>query len=355
MKHATAYGRKLFQVPTSLFAPGRQGIAFDAPEDTRYAHAAGGFDHVLHVFPAPWKGIRAAAGSLPGHKLAIPVKGRLNPADVAQFFTSIDTWRLNRFVFHGMSETAADLIGRMADAGLSDQVYLVYHGNVSQWYHDHERQHAFAAIELAQKGLVRRIHVLKNNHPLVEGRSFLPMLLNLPPALGPMPAEETSDEVSVFIPGTHDWRKNLHCNALGAALSADVSRILHYAREIHLPPPYASKLKHVQFSSRETTFRLMAQSRCTLNVSLAECHPMVGLESEAVGTPCLRGPLRLDALEDHPYVKLVTVEDPTSPFEILNVLQRLLSAARSELAEMMRDYNVAMTGISLRRYLDFIG
>jgi hypothetical protein len=242
----------------------------------------------------------------------------------------------------------------MADAGLSDHVYLVYHGNVSQWCHDHERQHAFAAIELAQKGLLRRIHFLKNNHPLVEGRSFLPMLLNLPPALGPMPAEETSDEVSVFIPGTDDWRKNLHCNALGAALSSDVSRILHYAREIHLPPPYDGKLKHVQFSSRATTFRLMAQSRCTLNVSLAECHPMVGLESEAVGTPCLRGPLRLDALEDHPYVKLVTVEDPTSPFEITARLEGVLGTQDGESKQMIREYLAALTATALSRHMDFL-
>ncbi len=56
----------------------------------------------------------------------------------------------------------------------------------------------------------------------------------------------------------------------------------------------------MRFVDREGTFPLMAEIMVTLNVSPTETHQTVALESEAVGTPCLRARLFLDALEDHP-------------------------------------------------------
>jgi hypothetical protein len=123
---------------------------------------------------------------------------------------------------------------------------------------------------------------------------------------------------------------------------------------VKLPEPWQARLRHVRFVDREGTFRLMAESLATLNVSLTECHPMVALESEAVGTPCLRARLFLDALDDHPYVRAVEVEDATSPFEVRDVLRRVLGIPRPELKDMIGDYLTAVDRVSTSRYGDFL-
>ena len=81
---------------------------------------------------------------------------------------------------------------------------------------------------------------------------------------------------------------------------------------------------------------------------------MVNLESEAVGTPCLRGPLNLDVHEDHPYVRLVSVSDPTSPFEIRDGIDHIAAVRTAELGEMISDYLKSINQVSLKRYLDFL-
>ncbi len=337
----------------ALARDGKFASAFDfnAPEDTKYAHKADGFDGVLHVFHREWLGIRAAAGSLPGQKLAISASGPLIRADIRNFFGCAEAMKASRFVFHGMSDNAAHLIRHLAKAGLSHLVYLVYHGNVSQWCYEPERRIAFKALEIIRRGHARRIHFLKKDHCMVEGRTFMPMLLNMSPVV---PVKSSNSAGSVLIPGTDDWRKNVFCNALGAAMSGNVNSIIHYAKSIELPPPHSGKLRHVNFADRSSTFQLMALCMCTLYVSIVECHPMVNLESEAVGTPCLRGPLNLDVLEDHPYVRLVNVADPTNPFEIRDGIDRVAAVPRAEIREMMSDYLCSVNRTSLLRYRDFL-
>ena len=81
---------------------------------------------------------------------------------------------------------------------------------------------------------------------------------------------------------------------------------------------------------------------------------MVALESESVGTPCLRKKLFLDALEDHPYVRAVEVEDPTNPFDIRDVLRLLLKIPKQDLAERMQDYLQKVNSLAITRYLEFL-
>jgi hypothetical protein len=330
-------------------------FGWNLPEDTAYAHQLPAFGGVLHVFHGQWLGIRAAAGSLPGQKLAINASRKLTPKDADVLAAEIGSRNPARIVVHGMSDSAALLVRRLSAAGLAGQTFLVHHGGVAQWCYEPERKLAFQAIALAQEGHVKRFHILKRNHGLLGEKSFTPMLLNMSPVVKTPAAPPGGREAAVFLPGTEGWIKNLHANALGAAMAAGVGDVLHYARKITLPEPWQSRLKHVPYVDRRGTFGLMAGSMATLNVSLTECHPMVALESEAVGTPCLRGRLFLDALEDHPYVRAVEVEDATSPFEIRDVLQRLLSIPEKERAGMINDYLAAVNKLSVARYGEFLG
>jgi len=329
-------------------------LALDRTADTRYAQADPAFAGVMHVFCQTWMGIRAAAGSLPGRKLAIASSGDLSRTEEAEFLGLLARERISKVVFHGLPDLAQSLIDCLARAGASDIAYMVYHGNVAQWEDQDERRAALAAIALAGDRKIRRLHFMQRNCPLAADRSFVPMLFNPSPRHpAPIGSGNSHDDV-VFIPGTSTWRKNLHVNALGAALSSGVSRVMHYARDLELPRPYDAKLRLASYVDRAATFGLMARVGCTLNVSLVECHPMVGLESESVGTPCLRGRLNLDAGEDHEYARLVRVEDPNSPFDVQRQLDRVLALPRLDRLEMIRDYTAQMDRTSFDRYREFL-
>jgi len=328
---------------------------WNSADDTRYAHQDERFSGVVHVFHRQWLGIRAAAGSLPGNKMAIDAHRKLSLSEtreIVEWLSGSD--RFSRYVFHGMSDNAAAVIGALSVAGLAERSFIVHHGSVAQWTFEPERKLAFQAIALARDGHVKRLHIMKHGHSLLGERSFTPQLLNMSPVLNDAATPPSVRRAAVFIPGTDGWIKNLHGNALGAAMLPEVEQVLHYSRAIQLPEPWQARLRHVQFVGRANTFQIMAECLATLNVSLTECFPMVSLESEAAGTPCLRNKLFLDALDDHPYVRAVEVEDPTSPFNIRDVLKRLLDIPEREQSEMMREYLLAVNSLSMSRYREFL-
>jgi hypothetical protein len=329
-------------------------LALDRAIDVKHAHVDPAFSGVLHVFCQTWMGIRAAAGSLPGHKLAVASSGDVTRKEEAEFLGLLAREQISKVVFHGLPDVSQSLIDSLARAGAADLAYLVYHGNVAQWENQREREAALGALALASSGKIKRLHIMQRDCPLAGLRAFVPMLFNPSPKHhAPVGSGRSQDDV-VFLPGTNIWRKNLHVNALGAALSSGVSRVMHYARDLMLPAPYSAKLRKASYLDRAATFGLMARVGCTLNVSLVECHPMVGLESESVGTPCLRGRLNLDAGEDHDYVRLVQVEDPSSPYHVQRQLDRVLAVLKPERLEMIRDYTAQMDRISLERYREFL-
>ncbi len=115
-------------------------FGWNLPEDTAYAHKLPAFKSVLHVFHGQWLGIRAAAGSLPGEKLAIDASGKLSRKQADGLVAEIGARKLTRIVAHGMSDSAALLVRRLSAAGLAEQTFLVHHGALTQWCYEPERK-----------------------------------------------------------------------------------------------------------------------------------------------------------------------------------------------------------------------
>jgi SAM-dependent methyltransferase len=344
-------------LPVLLGAQTEPLLHWNSAADTRYAHSIAGFEKVLHIFHQEWFGIRAATGSLPGMKLAIPAERPLAGAHYKELIETLRSEQPLRIVFHAMSDNMAALIRLLAHAGLQDRLYLVLHGAPAQWTAPHERHIIFTAFDIARSGLIRKIHVLKAGFDLPLGCLFRPMLFNLSPNISthsPVIHRNKRSNRVAFLPGWALFRKNIWTNALGAALSDRIDELWAYAQELVLPPSAPSKLKIVPFHNRDQTFQLMALSSITLNVTLVDCHPMVNVESQALGTPCLRGPLFLDALEDHPYMSLTAVTDPTSVREIRESIDRLLEIEETERAELIRDYQKQSDLMSVERYKEFL-
>ncbi|MBS7695765.1 MULTISPECIES: class I SAM-dependent methyltransferase [unclassified Chelatococcus] len=351
----TARRPEVDQQPTP---PARQSASpfslWDIEPDTRYAHDVPGFGQVLHVFHKEWFGIRAAAGALPGRKLALsaePVNGRVLRETVRAILAA----GVQRIVFHGFSENTPAIVEGLAGQGFGERMFLVHHGGTTQWINNRERHYAFGVIDLLRRGRLRKAHFMRPGFDFPVCGLFRPLLFNLSPQHGasdcfrsdPLPA-------TVFAPGWAGWIKNVSTNVLGAALSPSVEKIWVYAEDLALPPPLDAKLQHIQFRDREDTFRRMAASQMCLNASLIDCHPVVNLEAQSLGRPCIRGPLFLDALEDHPYVRLTQVDDVSAATEVRAAIERVLDIPRDEREHLTRDYQAQSNAIAIDRYREFL-
>lgn len=327
---------------------------WDAPVDVEYSHKNEQFKGVLHVFHRQWLGIRAAAGSLPGMKLAIDAHDRLSRSDFKTIANTILSRGTTRIVVHAMSPNMAELVRYLSAVGMAQSIYIVYHGNIVQWCSEQERRFALSAIDLQRAGRARKLHFMKAGNDVPDVPSSGRLLLNMSPIVPDHYRQRTRSFNHVLVPGTSGWRKNIFCNALGAAMTPQVERVLHYASDVEIPRPFESKLERVEHVDRRTTLRLMSNCVSTLYVSVVECHPMVNLESEAVGTPCLRNPLFLDALEEHDYVRLVEVGDFASPLAISEKLRRVMSVDRNEMVDLIEDYLSKLNRLAMLRYVDFL-
>lgn len=330
---------------------------WNARQDVIYSHIKSTMSDVLHIFHSGWHGIRAAAGSLPGTKLAI-TDAMLSIEQMRVLVEEIISSRPTRIVFHGVSDNTFLLVNILAARGLANILYLVFHGSPMMWHSDQERRFAYSAIELKKRGNIKSLQFMKADLEIQGVDLFSPLLFNMSPRVSAAGIEllpKPLTRVTAFLPGWRLVHKNIFVSALGAALSPKVEEIQVLASDLILPAPASEKIRRVTTRSRETTFALYASSAFSLNISIIDCHPMVNVESQAFGRPCLRGRLFLDALEDHEYVKNTTVENPSSTVEIRRVIDRLLSIDGREINEMTVDYQKLSDGVAIARYHEFLG
>jgi hypothetical protein len=326
---------------------------WDAHQDVRFAHRDTQLESVIHVFHKEWHGIRAACGSLPGQKVAIP-ETEMSDIQLDALLREIISRYRSKVVFHGMSVNFERIISGLARRGFKEALYIVFHGSPAQWWNATERKLAFAAIELAQKGIIQRLHIIKSGMELPDIDLFRPMLLNISPKLPATSKVQKEEKYTVFIPGWGNWIKNVFGSALGAASNSKVAKIWVFAKDLELPGSLNNKLQQLMPREREATFTLYQRAQLTLNISLVDCHPMVNVESQTVGTPCLRSNLHLDCHEDHPYIGIVNVNNNNSTQAIKDGIERVQAVPTAEMRDMIFDYQKLIDLISLDRYKEFL-
>lgn len=333
-----------------------QKAIWNADQDCRYSHHDSGFDRVCHAFHQEWFGIRAAAGSLPGQKLAISASATWNPGDLVAIGERLSNLRIQAVIVHGMSVAMKILVEVLKRSGGLD-VYLVWHGTTTQWIGEDERDLMSMVLELNRRGLFRGVHAIRRGMGgLFAGNYFVPQLLNMPPALARVRIlSRRKENVSVLCPAWNVLRKNLYTNVLAGAISERVSSILVLARDLSFPASFGEKVRVLPQRTHAGTLDLMASVDLVSNVTVVDCHPMVNLEALAAGTPTLEGPLFLDALEDHPYKKLVRVEDAMSVSDIQRAIEQVIAVPQQEINQMLDDYRLQLTAIVRQRYLQFLG
>jgi hypothetical protein len=330
-------------------------VEFDAETDRRYARAnsAQRFQRVAHIFHQNWHGIRSAAGTLPGHKVALPLHRSLRHRDLIEIIERLHGWGIQKVVFHGFSFTAVRVLKALNGEGIA--CYLVWHGNLSQLVWKPEVEFFECALNACQRGRFRRAHMMKAGMGQVFPKSYEPMLLNSPPLTGQtrlVPAFAGKTAIAL-VPAYSDIRKNLHSSLVGAALSQSIDEVLYYSK-VHGKVPAMARCKRIEYTGHAKHLKLLHDIDVTVNVTTIDCHPMVDLEALAAGAMAITGPLFLDALEKHPYTKLSQVDNPFNVKGISDRLDALKDIKSDELALIIGDYIEQLVSISQARYCEFL-
>ncbi|WP_250477002.1 methyltransferase domain-containing protein [Caballeronia sp. INML1] len=350
-------GDDLAQKSFTRAFPLEQSFEWQAARDTIYANPDSRFAQVCHVFHQDWVGMRSAVGALPGWKLSIPSAQGIPVADIERIVALLRQHDIRKLVLHGISDPMYALTLALARVGFDAQ-YLVWHGTTTQWVWEDERRFAHRAIQMAREGKVRRFSAIRRGlGPIVGERNFAPQLVNMPPLFSNRTVARRSprrEDCHALAPSWNDLRKNLATNVLAAQCVDRIGRIHVVAKDFDLPKWLAPKLTKVAYRDHTGMLEMMASMDLVLNVTTIDCHPMVDLEAMSVGTPCVRGPLFLDGLEDHEYVRLTSVDNPMSVEDISRCIERLLSVETHTLDGMMSDYKNALLELSRQRYLEFL-
>jgi hypothetical protein len=329
---------------------------FDAPRDRAFAHPDHpAFRNTLSVFTQEWVGIRAAAGSFPGAKLAISKQAAWNGPELRRVFHRIEAANIRTVLVQGACLPILDFLQALRAAMPELTIVGVWHGTLAAWMSDEEHLLAARFLDLASNGVFDRISLLRRGMHILHPKAVSYLTPNLVPVVNVrrlVPALSRRPITCIF-PGWNNQWKNMYANLVAACASDVVGKVLTYAHA-SLPEPMAAKLDTLPYGTRRQHFTALATTDLVLNVTTVDCHPMVEMEALAVGTPVLRSQLDLDFGEDHAFSRLLTVESPHNPALIKERLEAVAAIPSDELADIVADYRSLVLETSFARYGDFL-
>ncbi|MCW3796668.1 glycosyltransferase [Sphingomonas sp. BN140010] len=332
---------------------------FDSSLMTRSSHHEAGFETVLHVAHHEWHGIRQATAYCPGHKLLISAHEGLDSDDKKMLAEEITRLGINRICIQGYSSNADALVLFLRSAlGPNVKFFMVSHVNTAQFDHQFEMQVIAKLLNRRRFGVLDGIGSVKPNFGnAIEG--FWPgTIINYAPNI-PMPQGRRSERVEVYAPLDVGWRKNLFTNVMAASMASNVDVVKTANFPNGLEDIYdLAKLRLVGYLRGRDLLDEMARSSLTLVATLAECQPMTQLESFAVGTPSLTGPLEVTEFANDPLIKLCTTTHLDNPALLARDIERIVDVVRNdpdEMNQMIASHLSARNKVASQSYADFLG
>lgn len=304
---------------------------FDSPMMLRNSHKAPGFERVLHIAHHEWHGIRQATAYCPGHKLLISAHEPIEDAVKQQIASHISRMKIDRVCIQGYSENADSLLLYLRSAlGPATRFYMISHVTTAQFDHRFEMVVIGKLLSRLKFGLLDGIASVKPHFgEAIEG--FWPgTILNYAPKV-PLPKGRRSSRTEVYAPLDIGWRKNLYTNIMAASLAQNVEIV----KTANFPSGLEDiqdigKLRLVGYLRGKDLLDEMARSSLTLVATLAECQPMTQLESFAVGTPALTGPLQLSQFADDPLIKLCTTCNLDNPALLARDIENIVEVLKRD-------------------------
>jgi hypothetical protein len=333
------------------------GVLIDAGLDTHWASRDARFRRVTHVFHQEWNGIRAAAGYLPGRKVAITSARPLTEDEMRQAVDACTANLSRHVVVHSTSENMTQLIWLLRKSvGDGVRIHAIWHGSTAQFHYSGELDAFAGLLRLRKNGLLDGIACVKPGMDRLSPQVHREVLLNVPPSsIEPTTSGPTG---AALIPVPNDWRKNFYTNLFAGDKVAELHE-LFVTITFPLPPELALRCRVVQTGSpdRWTLLRLLERMDVLLNATLSECQPMTALEALSHHVPCITGPLSLGELDRHPYQQLVQVAAVDSIEQVRARIEQVLEMRwkrRAELEAMMKDYRALLERAAHERLGEFL-
>ncbi|AKF82417.1 methyltransferase type 11 [Myxococcus fulvus 124B02] len=337
--------------PTAYVPPASHpGFILNAPLDTRWAAVMPRFGKVMHVFHQEWHGIRAAAGYMPGQKLAITCERTLDERELRASLELVERSGCDTVILHAFSPNARDFAVLLRRTlGSKVRILALWHGSSAQFHFSQELEYFSQLVDLKRSGVFDAVATVKPGMHLLSPDVFPQTVINLPPRL--TDAERTAPTRrmtrAALIPTPNDWRKNFYTNLFACQASTRIDDI--YVTASYVMPESLKgprRVHHVARPSRAEMFDLVRRCDIIMNASLSECQPMTGLEALALRIPCIHGALSMGALDAHPYQRLTQIAGVDSVEVVVAAIEQLVSMrerAPQELVGMMVDYERTVT------------
>ncbi|MBZ4401336.1 class I SAM-dependent methyltransferase [Myxococcus sp. AS-1-15] len=337
--------------PTAYVPPtSHPGFILNAPLDTRWSAVMPRFGKLMHVFHQEWHGIRAAAGYMPGQKLAITCERTLDERELRASLELVERSGCDTVILHAFSPNARDFAVLLRRTlGSSVRILALWHGSSAQFHFTQELDYFSQLVDLKRSGVFDAVATVKPGMHLLSPDVFPQTVINLPPRL--TDAERTAPTRrmtrAALIPTPNDWRKNFYTNLFACQASTRIDDI--YVTASYVMPESLQgprRVHHVARPSRAEMFDLVRRCDIIMNASLSECQPMTGLEALALRIPCIHGALSMGALDSHPYQRLTQIAGVDSVEVVAAALEQLVSMrerAPEELVGMMADYERTVT------------
>lgn len=221
----------LYHHAKSIHLPSRPGqsgatpteppVNFNAVRDTIYANPAHAvFANTLTVFTQEWVGIRSAAGSFPGRKMAIAKDAQIGPSALRQILETIEAHQIRVIVVHGLSGGVIRTAQALRIARPELRINAVWHGALAAWCLDEEREMARNLLELATTGVFDRVSFMKRGAHLLHRKAVPYLVPNMPPRVALKRVRLAGSGVkrsALFGSWNNAW-KNMYSNVAAALL-----------------------------------------------------------------------------------------------------------------------------------------
>jgi glycosyltransferase involved in cell wall biosynthesis len=331
---------------------------FDSLEMLRASHQAPGFEKVLHVAHHEWHGIRQATAYSPGHKLLIPAHEHIDEQEKRAIAEMIARMGIERVCFQGYSDNADTLLLYLRSVlEPSVKYFVVSHVTTAQFDHHFEMSVIARLMNRLKFGVLDGIASVKPDFGKAIDGFWNRTIINYAPQI-PMPKGRRSERVEVYAPLDVGWRKNLFTNIMAASLARNVDTV----KTANFPNGLENisdlqKLRLVGYLRGRDLLDEMARSSLTIVATLAECQPMTQLESFAVGTPALTGPLTVNEFAADPLIELCTTCHLDNPALLAKDIEKCIDALRGDpegMEQMIAEHLDRRHMVATQNYADFL-
>jgi len=335
-------------------------FSIDSKSDTMRAHSWGDFGaSLVHICHSAWHGIRSAASSISGHKIAIPHLRHLSDGEIQSILDAIQQWNSSHVVCHGTSGPMLDLATRIKIAfGSTIELYAVTHVSTAQFVTHTEISMIKLLVDGSRSGLFTKLGSVKPGISTAVPQFFERVIINSPPSWSaPIGARFPGVVVS---PVENNWRKNLYTNVLASLASEKTEKVL----VVNWPEGLEqlvdmSRVYKIEFLRPLELLVQFALSGVVVHSSLVECQPMTQLEALAAGTPAIGPKLLIHPLLDgHDLSKLTEVDSADNLPALTGAIRRVQNMwgdNPAELGELIKDYTQLRVSLARNSYEALVG